>query len=138
MDLKAVLLSSLLSLFLVYFLGFFAYLRFGKPHIEAFLNEYQKMIKATRVGMSAMSEKGAESRTNKAITKDLEQDLFQGLIDSNPELIAIAEELFPDFLEGLRENPQQGLALLKRYIPLLQSLGLLGSKAQTKETEYNF
>ena len=145
MDLKALFLSVFLSIFLGYGVGFFVYLRFGKPYVQDFLTQYQdlilaykKMDRVTSSAMTALQTTGIESRTNKAITKDLEKDLFQGLTDANPELFAIAEELFPDFLEGLRENPQQGLALLKRYLPLLQSLGIIGSKAQTQETKYNF
>ena len=146
MDLKALFLGVLLSIFLGYGVGFFVYLRFGKPYVQDFLTQYQdlilaykKMDRLTSSAMTALASKSVESRTNKTITKDLEGDLFQGLLNANPELFAIAEELFPDFLEGVKENPQQGLALLKRYIPLLQSLGIIGSQAQqNQEPKYNF
>ena len=146
MDLKALFLGVFLSIFLGYGVGFFVYLRFGKPYVQNFLTQYQdlilaykKMDRTTSSAMTALQTTGVESRNNKAITKDLEQDLFQGLTDANPELFAIAEELFPDFLEGVKENPQQGLAMLKRYLPLLQSLGIIGSKAQqNQEPKYNF
>jgi hypothetical protein len=145
MDLRALFLSVFLSIFLGYGLGFFVYLRFGKPHVQDFLTQYQdlivaykKMDRLTSSAMTALQTTGVESRNNKTITRDLEQDLFQGLTDANPELFAIAEELFPDFLAGVKENPQQGLAMLKRYIPLLQSLGIIGAKTKTPEIQFEY
>jgi len=127
------LLSSLVTLVLLYVL----WIKLALPVVTEKIEELNKALEvaevATRTGMSALGAKSGEVRAEGA----LEDDLFEAVLNRYPELEQLALMVAPDFLERIKENPKAGLALLERYAPFLEKFGMMPGSEKSDAIVYD-
>lgn len=101
--------------------------------VEAALNTADAAISS---GMTALSQKGVETRE----IKRMEKAIFSELLDQYPEVKLAIETFSPETAESLKENPQQAAIMLERYLPLAEKLfpKLFQQRDKSEESKYDF
>jgi len=107
--------------------------------IAIFEEKYETADKAIRSGYSAMGVKSVQIKKDKAMTKKI----GEVVLDEYPEILAVAEQISPDLVEMIEEDPETALRLIDRYLPLLKKffpdlLKDYGSDEETGKTIFQY
>jgi len=93
-----------------------------KKRVQPTLDEINAMLpaaeRALKTGMSALGQKSADLKLEKRI----EGMLYDSLIDQYPEIKMILEQLSPELLEEIEQNPRVLQGLMERWAPMIKQL----------------
>lgn len=133
LDLGSLVATGLLSLIITVVTMFVAMKLLIAPGLIALFEEkYETADKAMKKGFSAMGLKSVQIKAEKVMTKKI----GAALLDEYPEILAVAEQISPDIVELIEEDPGTALRLIDRYLPLLKKFfpDLLKNYASDEET----
>ncbi|GAI58709.1 unnamed protein product [marine sediment metagenome] len=117
LDIGSLVASGLLSIIVTAVTIFIAMKKVIAPGLIALFEEkYEVAEKAIKSGYSAMGVKSVQIKKEKAMTKRI----GEVVLEEYPEILAVAEQISPDLVEMIEEDPETALKLVDRYLPLLK------------------
>ena len=84
--------------------------------ISLFDEKYETADQAMKKGYSAMGLKSVQIKKEKVMSKKIAENILK----EYPEIIAVAEQISPDMVEMIENDPETALRLVDRYLPLLK------------------
>jgi len=117
LDIGSLAVSGVLTIIITAVTMFVAMKKLIAPGLIALFEErYEAADKAMKRGYSAMGLKSVQIKAEKVMTKKI----GAALLDEYPEILAVAEQISPDIVELIEEDPGTALRLIDRYLPLLK------------------
>ncbi len=133
LDIGSLVASGLLSIIITSVTLFIAMKKVIVPSLlGVFEEKYETADKAIKKGFSAMGIKSVQIKADKVMTKKI----GEAILTEYPEILAVAEQISPDIVVLIEEDPETALRLIDRYLPLLKKFfpELLKGYASDEET----
>ena len=140
LDIGSLVVSGLLSLIITTVTMFIAMKKVIAPGlIGLFEEKYATADAAMKKGFSAMGLKSVQIKKEQVMTKKI----GVAILEEYPEILAVAEQISPDLVVLIEEDPETALKLIDRYLPLLKKfvpdlLKDYGSDEETSKITYQY
>jgi len=107
--------------------------------VALFEDKYEDADKAISRGYSALGTKSAQMKAE----RKFEAEAVDEILDSYPEIMAIAGQISPDLAEMIENDPLNALRMAERYLPTLskmfpQFFAKFGATEATDKPIYEF
>ncbi|GAI00853.1 unnamed protein product [marine sediment metagenome] len=117
LDIGSLVASGLLSLIITAVTMLVVMKKVIAPGLLGLFEEkYETANQAIKKGYSAMGVKSVQIKKEKVMA----EKVGKVVLNEYPEILAVAEQISPDLVEMIEEDPETALRLVDRYLPLLK------------------